>query len=83
MQVLGSKRESILLRGWLKGMGYEAPCSLVAIKVSLLELDIWEYVRCEIYEAPSAWPDGRYEVSFEGRAMEIKKLDGNWLAGEV
>jgi hypothetical protein len=83
MQVLGSKRESILLRGWLKGMGCEVSCSLVAVKVSLPELDIWEYVRCEIYEAPSALPDGRYDVTFDGRAMDIKKLDGNWLAGEI
>ena len=83
MQMLGSKRESVLLPGRLMGMGYEASCSLVAIKVSLPELDIWEYVRCEIYEAPSALPDGRYDVSFDGRAMDIKKLDGNWLAGEI
>ena len=48
----------------------------------LPELDIWEYVRSEIYEAPSALPDGRYGVSFDGRA-DIKKLDGNWLAGEA
>ncbi len=24
-----------------------------------------------------------HAVSFDGRAMDIKKLDGNWLAGEV
>jgi len=28
-------------------------------------------------------PDGSYNVSFEGRTMKVKKVAGNWEAGEV
>jgi hypothetical protein len=70
-----------MMAGRLRGMGYEAECAVSAVKVSLPQLDIWEYVRCDIHLAPENLPDGPYEVSFEGRAMQVKKLDGYWLDG--
>jgi len=70
-----------MMAGRLKGMGYEAPCTVSVIKVSLPQLDIWEYVRCDIHFAPEDLPDGSYEVSFEGRMMQVKRLDGHWLDG--
>jgi len=78
-----SQRESVVIQGRLRGMGYAVPCMLVAVKVTLPSLDMFEYVKCEVVNAPAHLPDGQYEVSFEGRAMEVQKLDGRWLAGEV
>jgi hypothetical protein len=51
------------------------------IKVSLPQLNIWEYVRCDIHLAPEDLPDGRYEVTFEGKTMAVKLLDGFWVDG--
>ena len=53
-----------MMAGRLKGMGYEAGCTVSAIKVSLPQLDIWEYVRCDIHFAPEDLPDGSYEGEF-------------------
>ena len=64
-----------------KGMGYEAGCMVNAVKVSLPQLNIWEYVKCDIHLAPENLPDGLYKVTFEGRTMEVKRLDGYWLNG--
>ncbi|MGO9435816.1 MAG: hypothetical protein ACLPH3_05770 [Terracidiphilus sp.] len=76
-----SKRETVMMLGWLKGMGREAECTVSAVKVSLPQLDIWEYVKCDIHLAPENLPDGPYRVTFEGRTMKIKKLDGYWVDG--
>lgn len=70
-----------MMAGLLKGMGYEAACTVSAIKVSLPDLDIWEYVQCDIHLAPENLPDGPYQVIFGGRTMKVKKLDGDWLDG--
>jgi hypothetical protein len=76
-----SHRETVMMAGRLKGMGCEAGCTVSAVKVSLPQLKIWEYVRCDIHLAPEHLPNGSYEVSFEGRTMRVKKLDGYWLDG--
>ena len=73
-----SSREAVLLSGTLKGATHEAPCTVKAIKVSLPNLDIWEYVSADIAQAPFELPDGTYNVSFEGRTMKVKKVAGNW-----
>ena len=70
-----------MMTGRLKGMGREAECTVSAVKLSLPLLNIWEYVRCDIYLAPEDLPDGAYNVTFEGRTMKMKKLDGYWLDG--
>jgi hypothetical protein len=78
-----SIREAVLVSGTLKGMNHQVPCMVRAIKVSLPNLDILEYVRADIAHAPSELPDGAYNLSFEGRTMEVKKIAGKWEAGQV
>jgi hypothetical protein len=74
-----SHREIVMMSGWLKGMGHEAECTVSAVKVSLPQLNIWEYVKCDIHLAPEDLPNGVYQVTFEGITMKVKKLDGDWL----
>ena len=76
-----SHRETVMIAGRLKGMRYEAGCMVNAVKVSLPQLNIWEYAKCDIHLAPKNLPNGSYEVSFEGRRMQAKRLDGYWLDG--
>ena len=76
-----SHRETVMMTGRLKGMGRKAECTISAIKVSLPQLNIWEYVKCDIHLAPEDLPDGRYEVTFENKTMEVKLLDGFWVDG--
>ncbi|WP_348261265.1 hypothetical protein P8935_15830 [Telmatobacter sp. DSM 110680] len=76
-----SSRETVMLSGTLRGATHEASCIVRAIKVSLPNLDIWEYVSAAIERAPSELPDGPYNVSFEGRTMKVKKVAGNWVMG--
>jgi hypothetical protein len=79
-----SIREAVLVSGTLKGMNHQVPCMVRAVKVSLLpNLDILKYVSADIVRAPSELPDGAYKVSFDGRTMKVKKIAGNWEAGEV
>jgi hypothetical protein len=70
-----------MMTGRLKGMGREAECTVSAVKISVPHPDIWEYVECDIYLAPEDLPDGGYEVSFEGKTMKVKLLDGFWVNG--
>ena len=78
-----SHRETVMMTGRLKGMGREAECTLSAVKISLPLINIWEYVNCDIHFAPENLPDGQYEVTFEGRTIQVKKLDGYWLDGRM
>ncbi len=74
-----SNRETVIAAGQLKGMGHEAACTVSAVKVSLPQLNISEYVKCDIHLAPQDLPDGPYQVTFEGRTMKVKKLGADWL----
>jgi hypothetical protein len=76
-----SIREFVTLAGILKGQNMELPCTVSAAKVSIPNLDIWEYVSAEVADAPSALPDGRYELQFEGRRMNTMKHGGRWDSG--
>jgi len=78
-----SIREAVLVPGTLNGMKLEVACTVRAVKVSVIKLDIWEYVSADIAQAPSNLPDGAYNVSFEGRTMKVKKIAGNWEAGVI
>jgi hypothetical protein len=80
-QMTTSMREAVIMSGQLSGMGREVSCTVSAIKVSLPQLAISEFVKCDILLAPQDLPDGSYKVTFEGRTMRIKKLDGDWLDG--
>jgi len=75
--------EAVLVSGTVKGMSHQVPCMVRAVKVSLLNLDILKWVSVDIAHAPSELPDGAYNVSFEERTMTVKKIAGNWEAGEV
>ena len=68
-----------MMAGRLKGMGHEAECVASVVKVSIPHLNISEYVECDIHLAPENLPDGLYKVTFEGRTMEVKRLDGSWV----
>ena len=47
------------------------------------QLNIFEYVSCDIHQAPADLPDGQYSLSFEGRTMKIIKSDGHWQSRGV
>jgi hypothetical protein len=79
--MMNSNRETVMLAGRLSGMGNEAECTVSAVKVSLSRLNTWEYVKCDIHLAPESLPDGQYRVTFEGRTMQVKKQDGDWVDG--
>jgi hypothetical protein len=42
-----SNRETVVTWGRLNGMGHEAVCSVSAVNVTLPQLNISEYVRCD------------------------------------
>jgi hypothetical protein len=58
-----SHRETVMMAGLLKGMGRETVCTVSAVKVSLPQLNIWEYVKCDIHLAPEDLPNGQYAVT--------------------
>ena len=78
-----SIRDALLLPGVLKSTNLEAPCTVRAVRVSLIDLDIWEYVAADIVNAPSDLPDGAYSVCFDGRTMKVDKFAGTWQAGRI
>jgi hypothetical protein len=59
-------------------MNMEAQCSVRVVKVSLPELDVWEYVEADVVEAPDHLPTGAYEVAFEGRRVKVHKSARGW-----
>jgi|ERR1035437_3154345 hypothetical protein len=79
---MSSHRETVIPKGHLEGMGHEAGCTVGAVKVSLPLLNIWEYVRCSIHHAPVDLPDGQHQVTFEGRTMQVKKLEWRLVGWE-
>ena len=74
-----SMREFVMLAGTLSAKGIEASCTIRVVKVSIPNLEIWEYVKAEVVDAPPSLPDGNYELSFEGRRMRATKSEGVWL----
>jgi hypothetical protein len=49
-----------------------------AVKVSIPRLDVSEYVKAEIAEAPTHLPEGHYELTFAGRKMKANRVAGDW-----
>jgi hypothetical protein len=72
-------RETVTLAGTLKGHDLELPCTIKAVKVSAPKLDISEYVKAQVIDAPPILPDGNYELHFEGRSLNTTKLNGRWI----
>ena len=83
IQVSVSVREAVLVPGVLKGMDLEAQCVVRAVKVSLPKLDVWEYVKADIAQAPSELPMGTYQVSFDGRKMKVSKTAQGWRSEQA
>ena len=73
-----SIRESVLVLGVLHGADVQSPCVVRAVRVSIPRLDVLEYVKAEIAEAPADLPEGHYEVRFEGRKMRVDRRLGDW-----
>jgi len=61
-------------------MELEAECLVRAVKVSLPKLDIWEYIKADITQAPAELPLGAYSVSFDGRKMKVNKTAKGWTS---
>lgn len=76
-------REIVTLMAKLKGMGHEAPCTVSAVRLSLPEFRISQFVRCDVLRAPSDLPDGEYSVSLGSHNMLVQKENGVWLRGGV
>jgi hypothetical protein len=83
IQVSVSVREAVIVEGVLRGMNLEAQCLVRAVKVSLLKLDVWEYVKADIKHAPSDLPLGAYELTFEGRKMRVRKTVQGWISEQA
>ena len=75
-----SIREVVLLDGVLRGMNFEAHCTLRAVKVSLPKLNVWEYVAADVVQAPHELHAGDYEISFEGRKAKVHKTSNGWTS---
>jgi hypothetical protein len=72
-----SRRESVVVRGELTGMGHEAQCLMIAIR----QLNEHEYVKCEMFHAPPHLPNGLYAVVLGEQQIGIEKSNGEWQAG--
>jgi hypothetical protein len=79
--LIKSNRETVTLLAKLEGMGREAQCKVSAIKLSLPEFKIAEFVQCNILQAPHDLPDGEYLVSLGSRKMLVQKENGVWHRG--
>ena len=77
-----SIREAVMVPGTLRGSEFNAPCTVRAVKVSIPRLDVWEYVKVEVAQAPSELPAGNYQLTFDGRTMKADKISADWrIAG--
>jgi hypothetical protein len=72
-----------MMTGRLKGMCREAECTVSAVKVFAASAQHWGIRQLRRHFAPENLPDGQYEVTFEGRTIQVKKLDGVWLDGRM
>jgi hypothetical protein len=75
-------REVVVLSGRLRGMGREAACTLNAVKVSLPGTVVSHFAKCNIHQAPSDLPDGKYELTFDGERVLFEKRNAVWRALE-
>jgi len=78
-----SRKESIVLRGTLRGEGRQRPCLIRATRVSLYVDESAAPVSIA-YASLSVdddnFPDGNYEVEFNGQKELLTKKQGHYLA---
>ena len=82
-KLIKSSRETVTLLAKLKGMGCEAQCVVSAVKLSLPEFGITQFVGCDVVQAPSELPDGEYIVNLQGRELLVEKRNHVWHHGGV
>jgi len=74
----GSTRETVLISGTLRSSGILANCMVRAVKVTVPELNVTEYVSADVALAPPHLADGGYELHFDGRVMRVENAAGHW-----
>ncbi len=75
-------KETILLEGVLRGEGHERKCRFKAVRQAIYADECTRptclsYSRCIIEDADD-FPDGEYELEFEGRRVPLSKRDGHY-----
>ncbi|HWG18966.1 MAG TPA: hypothetical protein VG225_00465 [Terracidiphilus sp.] len=65
-----------IVKGRLKGMGYEAECTLLATRTEAQKSSGPEYSRCSVLQASSNLPDGYYEAVFCGHSAFLQRTSG-------
>jgi hypothetical protein len=76
-------KETIPLEGTLKGEGHERMCRLKALRHATYadecsQPTCFSYSRCVI-EDTDDFPDGEYELEFEGRRIALSKRAGRYV----
>jgi hypothetical protein len=75
-----SPLESVLLPAQLTGMNQRVTCSVSAIKVTTPGTGKYNFARPRVVGAPGDLPDGKYQVTFAGRSLEVERKKGIWSA---
>jgi hypothetical protein len=76
-------RSIVLINGVLRGMGFEADCEMVAIRVTYPDRQKPTYSRWSVLDAPCDLPDGLYTVFCDDdNAVPVRREGGLWLAEE-
>jgi hypothetical protein len=81
---MSSRRELVFLRGILRGEGRQRECRIRATKVTM-QVDELMSSAAVAYADPSIvdsddFPDGNYELTFDGQKELLTKKSGHYLA---
>lgn len=79
-----SRRETVMLEGFLQGQEQRAACHVQATRVSHPTAPgVFEYVRFDILNEESlGLPDGDYDLLVAGRTIRLQRSDGFFLSAE-
>jgi hypothetical protein len=77
-------KETVLLNGTLRGEGRQRTCRVRATRNSEFSDESavptsFAYCRCDV-DDPDDFPDGDYELEFDGRKLTLSKKQGQYLA---
>lgn len=75
-----STRERVSFPGIIRGHGQEATCAVYAIKVTLAVTGQHGFAKHEIKSVSRRLPKGAYEVTFNGKTIQVQHEGGDWLA---